>query len=300
MHTTKRPDACHERNNEDRNNEDFERNDEGFSFAQVIVTMVIVGILGSAIGFTAFQFIGESRNTVLASNTRVAAEAVQNILALKPDLMPSAVDPNGGVGTDLLTELANTAGFVWLDGTAGAPGSAGGAGWQFHAQDTLGTVRVQAILDGTAAAATDVLAPVVSWLVGSGDAVRVHIRNDDGAWACALIVMRPNWDAGSDTQDAQADAALRGIWYDSGVSIVEDPAANADVQKETGGKHHCSPARVDPAADGRFGRTSGTFNDPSPDDATAWNIPADDDGDADGSADIAARDMRRTVPAIGG
>ena len=33
---------------------DTRRDDEGFSFAQVIVTMVIVGILGGAIGFTAF------------------------------------------------------------------------------------------------------------------------------------------------------------------------------------------------------------------------------------------------------
>ena len=69
-----------------RNTPRDSRDDGGFSFAQVIVTMVIVGILGGAIGFTAFQFIGQSRETVLAANIRTAADAVQNTLALNPNL----------------------------------------------------------------------------------------------------------------------------------------------------------------------------------------------------------------------
>ena len=132
------------------------RDDAGFSFAQVIVTMVIVGILGAAIGFTAFEFIGESPPTPCwASNTRVAAEAVQNTLALKPHLMDDVggTVTTGELNAALLSELSNVAGFTWLNGTAGV-GAAGGPGWQFHDDDTVETVRVQAVLKGTAAGAS--------------------------------------------------------------------------------------------------------------------------------------------------
>ena len=67
-------------------NQDRDRNDEGFSFAQVIVTMVIVGILGGIGTFAAFQYIGQSRETVLSANIQTAAAAVQNTLALNPGL----------------------------------------------------------------------------------------------------------------------------------------------------------------------------------------------------------------------
>ena len=103
------------------------RNDEGFSFAQVIVTMVIVGILGAAIGFTAFQFIGESRNTVLTSNTRVAAAAIQNTVALKPHLMDGVDATTGALDAALLSELSNVAGFTWLTGVGTEPTPAGGS-----------------------------------------------------------------------------------------------------------------------------------------------------------------------------
>lgn len=277
------------------------RDDAGFSFAQVIVTMVIVGILGAAIGFTAFQFIGESRNTVLASNTRVAAEAVQNTLALKPHLMDDVNTTTGALDAALLSELSNVAGFTWLNGSAGAPAAAGGPGWQFHADDTVETVRVQAILDGTAVGASLTVPPTVSWLVGDGDAVRLHIRNEEGAWACALIVLRPNWTAGATTSvNAQAEGALRGVWFGSGVDIVEDAAANTDDHKETGGKHHCSPATVDDVTvTATFGHGT-SVKDPLPANAATWEIPADDDGSGRATDQgIAVRSLQRTVPPIG-
>ena len=275
------------------------RDDAGFSFAQVIVTMVIVGILGAAIGFTAFQFIGESRNTVLASNTRVAAEALQNTLALKPHLMDDVDTTTGALDAALLSELSNVAGFTWLNGTANTvPEDADDPGWQLHSDDTVETVRVQAILDGTATGASNAVPPTVSWLVGNGDAVRLHIRNQEGAWACALIVLRPNWTAG--TEDAQAEAALRGVWYGSGVDIAEDAAGNTDDHKETGGKHHCSPATVTAVTVAAVFGHGVSVNDPLPANAATWQIPADDDGSGRAAdQEIAARSLRRTVPPIG-
>ena len=92
---------------------DDQRDDAGFSFAQVIVTMVIVGILGGAIGFTAFQFIGQSRETVLAANIRTAADAVQNTLALNPKLKDGTAAATGAPSAGLISELSNAAGFTW-------------------------------------------------------------------------------------------------------------------------------------------------------------------------------------------
>ena len=198
-----------------------QRDDAGFSFAQVIVTMVIVGILGGAIGFTAFQFIGQSRETVLAANIRTAADAVQNTLSLNPNLKDA--DATTGVPADsLLSELGNAAGFTW-----------NGSAFPFAAGDGVETVRIQMLEKGAAAGATATNAPSVIWLVEDFDAVRIQIRNEDGAWACALIVLRPDWTTGTADQQAQAEGNLRGIWYDAGANI---PTATDEV----GGRHHCS------------------------------------------------------------
>ena len=248
------------------------RDDEGFSFAQVIVTMVIVGILGGAIGFTAFQFIGQSRETVLAANIRTAADAVQNAMALNPNLKAedTATTPaptDGEPTTALISELSNTAGFTWK-----------GDAFPFDpAVDGVETVRIQMINQANAAggaAATTALTPVVPWLVGSQDAVRLQIRNDDGAWACALIVLRPNWTAslagsGATTDpddEAGAEGNLRGIWYDAGSNT---PADN--------GLHHCSPTAVTLLAVNRnYGIASTiTGRAPLPNSGSQWTIPHD-------------------------
>ena len=277
-----------------------QRDDAGFSFAQVIVTMVIVGILGGAIGFTAFQFIGQSRETVLAANIRTAADAVQNSLALNPNLKTPADVATGQPSAALISELSNVAGFTW------SPGST--YSWAFQTNDGVETVRIQMIAqdndDANAAGATSgTVAPIVRWLVGDGDAVRVQIQNEDNAWACALIVLRPNWSdtlagatAGTVTSQIQAttEGNLRGIWYDAGTNILED------------GFHHCSPTTVenkDLSTAAEYGNTTAAdnaptaHNDPLPLTGSTWNInfDADDNTTASTSA-IPARTLERAVP----
>ena len=278
-----------------RNTPQGSRDDAGFSFAQVIVTMVIVGILGGAIGFTAFEFIGQSRETVLAANIRTAAEAVQNSLALNPNLKEEDAVPDiasGKASGALISELANVAGFNWK--TTGAEAAADG--WVLEDDDGAETVHIQFLADGTGAGAAQgdatspadaADAPTVGWMVGDRDAVRLQITNEDEAWACALVVLRPDWAAG--TKQATVEGTLRGIWYDAGSEIDDDD-----------GLHNCSPttvANVD-ASGGSYGNTNAGDSDaaatkePLPADGSTWDIPVDGSN--------AARSFQRTVPAFSG
>ena len=61
----------------------------------------------------------------------------------------------------------------------------------------------------------------MSWLVADRfDASGLQIRNEDGAWACALVVLRPDWTVGdADDQAKAVEGTLRGIWYDAGSNI---------------------------------------------------------------------------------
>ena len=273
--------------------------DEGFSFAQVIVTMVIVGILGGAIGFTAFQFIGQSRETVLAANIRTAADAVQNTLALNPNLKNGVAPMTGAPSTGLTSELSNVAGFTWE-----------GAAFPFGTEDGVETVRIQMIDKGVAATPAVGLAapagaaatpPAVRWLVADWDAVRVQIKNEDGAWACALIVLRPDW-VSDDTnaaakaeKEAGAEGNLRGIWYDAGSNIPGD-----------NGLHHCSPsslhaedmgAGTDAAAAADGAGVAADNKDPLPVDGSNWYIPADAGTGAEND-DTTATDAGKPAGAI--
>ena len=278
------------RNAQRATSRDAQRDDEGFSFAQVIVTMVIVGILGGAIGFTAFQFIGQSRETVLAANIRTAADAVQNTLALNPNLK-AADGTTGAPDTALTSELGNVAGFTWA-----------GDQFPFDTTDGVETVRIQMLVKGAAAAATATNAPKVTWLVDNFDAVRLQIRNSDGAWACALVVLRPDWTEGDADDQAQAEGNLRGIWYDAGANIPTD-------NTEVGGAHHCSPTTLgDVATHAGGGRTAATaIKDSLPASGSEWTIPytsgpaaatamVDDPGAASGDPDVPGRWLQRTVP----
>ena len=139
--------------------------------------------------------------------------------------------------------------------------------------------------------------PAVRWLVADWDAVRVQIKNEDNAWACALIVLRPDWTIAGD--QAKVEGNLRGIWYDAGSNIPGD-----------NGLHHCSPATVAAedfeVAYGLTGTPAG--NDPLPTSGSEWTIPYDDDGDSTTgnkvdpnvlpatTDDIAGRWLQRTVP----
>ena len=273
-----------------RNTPQGSRDDAGFSFAQVIVTMVIVGILGGAIGFTAFEFIGQSRETVLAANVRTAAEAVQNTLALNPNLKKDVAADTGQAPAVLIGELANAAGFDWK--TTGATSAQDG--WVFDLGDGAETVHIQFLGKATAAGAvrgttatppTDAESPKANWMIENGDAVRLHAQNDDGAWACALVVFRPNYTLGTAIATVTAEAVeanLRGIWYDAGSTIELD------------GLHHCSPVNVTAqtisAANIAAGHPAGTTNEPLPASGSEWTIPAE--------TGIDARTLQRTVPAF--
>lgn len=293
------------------------RDDNGFSFVQLIVTMVISGILLGTVGFAAFSYIGQARETVLEANIRTAADAVQNTLALNPNLRVAA-DPDGS-GSDteaaaqargaaspaLLSALSNAAGFTWV--TPGAtPASNDADGWRFAATDTPEVVHIQMLEKdafGTITAAGntgthEAITPDVRWLVDDRDAVRLQVRNEDGAWACALVVLRPDWngtaaDADTDAEipsdqaQATVEGNLRGIWYDAGANI---PADN--------GLHHCSPTLSGSAQDlqgADYGNTAAEDdeailnNNPLPVSGSTWNIPAE------GTA-VLARTFLRSVP----
>ena len=286
-----------------------QRNDLGFSFVQLIVTMVISGILLGTVGFAAFSYIGQARDTVLESNIRTAAEAVQNTLALNPSLRPfdntatSTANPDSGAPSpELISELSNAAGFTWTPATA----TATDPGWLLAATDTDEIVHIQMIRKYTTAPALGATAtaaagggsaadesPEVRWLVGQRDAVRIQIRNEEGSWACALIVLRPDWNstmAGTGTPQA-ADIAtvegnLRGIWYDAGSNIPTD-----------NGLHHCSPVidDSDDVSGANYGNTdaqdqfAADANDALPEDGSEWAIPAD-------GTTVPARTFLRSVP----
>ena len=293
------------------------RNDEGFSFVQMIVTMVIAGILLTSVGFAAFNYIQQARETVLESNIRTAAEAVRNTLALNPGLRQeddADGKTRGAASARLISELSNAAGFTWQTPKEATNVTGAEDGWLLQPGDTPDVVYIQMInksagataaarataaAGATATAGGAAVAPVVRWLVGDRDAVRLQVQNEDGSWACALVVLRPDWNEdmagttggeGPEEQvQADVEGKLRGIWYDAG--------GNIKLQ----GLHHCSPTTVtaidvsDPTAYGNqnakdtLGDAAGDkVKDPLPVSGAEWNIPAD------GTVD--ARTLLRAVP----
>ena len=257
------------------------RNDDGFSFAQVIVTMIIIGVLTVAVGFTVFNFIGQARNTVLASNVRTAAEAVQTAISLNPQLRTNITA--GAPSPDLIAELTALTPLVW-DTTWDMRADAVDAAAQPN------VIHIQMIEQGAARQASASATPRVRWLVGTGDAVRIQARNTDGAWACALIVLRPDWNndkagANSDVNNARAltaEGQLRGVWYDTGAVIPPAGTTAAELAVQHG-LQHCSPVG-DHNVPGSHGNASGcpsTFV-PTPSTRTALygNCAAGDGGPA--------------------
>ena len=300
----------------------LQRNDDGFSFVQMIVTMVIGGILLTTVGFAAFQYIQTARETVLESNIRTAAEAVQNTLALNPNLRTtgdtgtSLLSRPGAASPALLSELTNAAGFAWTTTATAVVPATETDGWVFADTDTPNIVHIQMIEKAANAAATSAAeagaaavipaAPKVRWLVDDRDAVRLQIRNEDGSWACALIVLRPDWNttmaggAPDEAEQATVEGNLRGIWYDAGANIPDD-----------NGLHHCSPAYTGSAisfvtsatingvlkAPDDFGNSraeDGTVvtNDPLPESGAIWNIP----GSGTGATAVLDRSLLQSVP----
>ena len=285
------------------------RCDQGFSLAQVLVTMVILGVLSIAVGLTVFSLVGDSRNTVLAANVQTAATAVQTTLALNPPLAqfedvnsdgtPDGEDAGlvvaaGELPQALMDALVEAAPLNWVTGGTAAD-------WALAANDGPDTVRVQMLRSAAPAAATAATAPAAPWLIDDGAAIRLHARNSDDSWACALIVMRPRTSAQVGAAAAvtypavtAADVGrLRGIWYDSG------PFADPDATANSTGLHHCSPTfvtagQVIPPGAGVTGRAV------LPSSATEWDIPLDKLATTAAPANDASgeKNMRRSVPAF--
>ena len=222
-----------------------ERNARGFNYIQLIVGMIIFVALSRIVGPPAFRMITRARSTALSANIQTAAETVRNVLAIDPSSRGTMSGTTGAPTDSLLAALTDDAPFNWE------------ASWALTDADDSDTIRVQLIeKDATnASPATTPTPPKVNWLLNDWDAVRVHARNQDGAWACALIVLKPNADdldadndasvqingadnggvAGNNLSVANANARLRGVWYDSGQTYT---AGTTDAAGEA---FHCSP-----------------------------------------------------------
>ena len=248
------------------------RNAHGFNYIQLIVGMIIFVALSRIVGPPAFRMITRARSTALNANIQTAAETVRNVLAIDPAKRDKDnIDGTSGAPSDtLLAALTDDAPFNW------------DASWELVDGDDSDTIRIQHIKGtGTVDEGTAAAAPTVDWLLNDWDAVRIQARNQDGAWACALIVLKPNAEASDRTSGRNsgtaikeevvttgtvsatytaiakqlADARLRGVWYDSG---------DTDFANEI----HCSPA-------GNTG-VSGVADDSwIPEAADQWTIPVD-------------------------
>ena len=248
--------------------------DFGVGVTGVVVTIVILGILAAIGGPPLWRLITDAREHKLNSNLQSAAQVLRDRLTLEPERMTD--DVTAGVpDSDLLTVLVEDLPFTWEDS------------WDLTTASDDETIHVQ-FLDDVATSAvapptTAGLAPKVDWLLSVHRAVRVQSQNSDGAWACALIVMRADTaqaeaakpsrysKAGApsgltvNTEEAKrtTDAWVGGIWYDGG----DSPTANDGLE-------NCSPVWDDTTA-----ANNDTANLPAG--ANDWDIgdPASGGGD---------------------
>ena len=256
--------------------------DSGVGVTGVVVTIVILGILAAVGGPTLWRLITDAREFSVNSTITQAAEVVQNRLTLSPELMNDSTA--GGAfnpAADLENALLEDYDLNWVIISDGATGA---ANQDFGFQTATGddqTVRVQFFTkNATEAIATDSTAPAFDWLLDTGKAVRIQAQNTDGAWACALIVMRPDIDQtdiatgsfvggiptdsglGADANSkVKLDVWTSGIWYDKG-----DEPLTAD-----NGLHACSPIHEIGSAsvDAPFPTSTATWPYGEPDPTTA-------------------------------
>ena len=266
-----------------RLNADGTPRDLGVGVTGVVVTIVILGILAAVGGPPLFALIFDAREFKLENNVQEAAQVLQQRLTLSPEQMTNGVNAStGGPAPTLITDLVEDAPYTWEDT------------WDLQGTDDDETIRVQFIeSNATLAEAATGNPPNVDWLGANWRAVRLHARNSDGRWACALIVVQaeatgtiatttgryPNvgnptgrTTAGtngithSTTPTSQAadvqrnnsrlmNAWMSGIWYDSG-----------EVATSSGtGLHDCSPV------DNSSG-TSGADKATLPESSSKWEI----------------------------
>ena len=268
--------------------------DSGVGVTGVVVTIVILGILAAVGGPPLFAIIFDAREFKLENNLQEAAQVLQQRLTLSPEQMTDGVDTDGVPNQTLITDLVEDAPYTWEDN------------WTFAGTDNDETIRVQFLGSDSALAAASGGAPTgtvwptatppdVDWIGLDWRAVRLHARNSDGRWACALIVVQaeasgaiasldtryPNVGTPTGQTTATANGITHaaagappaadvqrnnarlmsawqsGIWYDSG-----------DVVTADGGLHDCSP--VDDSTSG--GAVVATL----PASSSNWEIQDDD------------------------
>ena len=289
-----------------RSNSENARNDEGFSLIEVMVVMVIIAVHG-VIGFQVYTgIIGDARGTALDANIKTAAEALE----LEASLDPTILDGAG----DIEQAMTATTNFVW------------NSTWDSAGGDTPDIVRFEILGDGAAATTSTHptsggTAPTVGWLSDGDSAVRIHMRNPEGEWRCALLVHNisladiaatgyANTTSVTD-DDREAANRISGVWYDGGTSQPASQPAGVGI-------HDCSPVPdgtpTPPTAgtSSTLGDTCATasFTVPAspvaptatewcfPDDAITWEIPAGGAFDETSTAVASYRTLHRSPSAL--
>lgn len=247
------------------------RNNAGFSMFQLVVAMIIVAVLATIAGPPLWDQIFAAREQALNSNVQAAAEALQNTLVQNPELKQGLDDTTGEPSDAAIEAFGGALPVNWI-----------GNAWELEDDDEEDDIRVQFILKG-AVDAPDASseAPEVTWLSQHGGAIRLHARNGDGAWGCALIVLTPSLasdetgyphitnTATSTTSTvpvtaSEAVSRVRGVWFDSG-------------EGASTGVNDCSPVAVAAAVAGSSDEEPLPANNP-----TVWHIP---DGDVNIGSD---------------
>ncbi len=270
-------------------NADGTPRDLGVGVTGVVVTIVILGILAAIGGPTLWRLITDAREFSVNSTITQAAEVVQNRLTLSPELMTDA-KPGGAFdppAADLENALLEDYDLNWVIISDGATAANQDFGFKTATGDDQ-TVRVQFFTKATTETiATNTTAPAFDWLLDTGKAVRIQAQNTDGAWACALIVMRPDIDqanivkasfvgeiptglAADANSKVKLDVWTSGIWFDKG----DEPLTPDN------GLHACSPIHNigSTAVDAPFPTSTSTwpYGEPAPTSAvtdvpgTAW------------------------------
>ena len=153
--------------------------DSGVGVTGVVVTIVILGILAAVGGPPLFAIIFDAREFKLENNVQEAAQVLQQRLTLNPERMNN-VTAAGAPDATLITDLVEDAPYTW-EGTS----------WDFVDADNDETIRVQFLEEASPAhAASTTDPPDVDWIGSNWRAVRLHAKNSDGRWACALIVVQ--------------------------------------------------------------------------------------------------------------
>ena len=204
-----------------------EGNDYGFNMIELVVAMAIIAAL-FGIGFAIYtNVIGDARGTALNANIQTAAETLELEASFTPGIL---TDDNR-----LINKLTERTNFQWLGGSA--------ALWVAVAGDTTDTIRFQRIKKmsssptAAGAAPTASVEPAVAWIPSEGQAVRLHLKNTEGEWRCALIVFRVDATKLDPTTTAPPTAAenldaveMLGTWYDGGTT-----------RAAIGGETDCTP-----------------------------------------------------------